>query len=515
MRHSIRARFAWISEGLLLLVLLSIWCLNTWFLESYYMADRQKALREAYELLDSVVQKAEEEGKSISELYDENEDSYTTQGSLPWLFREFNEQSGISILIIDNMKDKGISTARDKQRLMVRAYQYILGETMPPNEILEQEDNYVIQKTYDALSNSYYLECWGFFSDNSTVFLMNLPVTSIQESVKLSNRFLTYVGIAAILIGGLIIYVSSHRITKPILQLADLSEKMSNLNFDVKYEGKAEDEIGVLGKSMNTLSEKLKETIQELQDANIQLQKDIEEKEKTDEMRKEFIANVSHELKTPIALIQGYAEGLVEGMAEDKENRDYYCEVIMDEAGKMNTLVRQLLNLSALESGYDHVQIEPFSLTELIDGAVSAAKILVEQKEAKIQLDIAKDLYVLGDEFKIEEVMNNYLNNALNHLGGAKQIRIRTEERETLVRIVVFNTGNHIADEDLEKLWSKFYKVDKAHTREYGGSGLGLSIVKAIMESHQQAYGVRNVEDGVEFWFELQKAQIEKESKRP
>lgn len=510
MRHSIRTRFAWISEGLLLLVLLSIWCLNTWFLESYYIADRQKALKEAYELLDSMVQKAAEEGKSISELYDENEDSYTTQGSLSWLFREFNEQSGISVLIIDNMNDKMISTMRDKQRLMARAYQYILGETMPPNEILEQEDNYVIQKTYDSLSSSYYLECWGFFSDNSTVFLMNLPVTSIQESVKLSNRFLTYVGIASVLIGGLIIYVSSHRITKPILQLADLSEKMSDLNFDVKYEGKAEDEIGVLGKSMNTLSEKLKETIQELQDANIQLQKDIEEKEKTDEMRKEFIANVSHELKTPIALIQGYAEGLVEGMAEDKENRDYYCEVIMDEAGKMNTLVRQLLNLSALESGYDHVQIETFNLTELIDGAVSAAKILIEQKEAKIQLDITKDLYVLGDEFKIEEVMNNYLNNALNHLSGAKQIQIRTEESENIVRIVVFNTGNCIADEDLEKLWSKFYKVDKAHTREYGGSGLGLSIVKAIMESHQQAYGVRNVENGVEFCFELQKATTEK-----
>ena len=504
MKRSIRTRITLLSEALLVLVLLCIWCLNNWFLEDFYITERRDALKEAYTILDGLVQEVQTQGKSISEAYDS--ESYAQEGSLSWLLREFNEKSNISVLIIDNMNDKAISTSKDMDRLVNRVYRYILGKKMPKFEILDQEENYVIQKTYDPITESDYLECWGFFSDNSTAFLMNLPVISIQESVKLANRFLTYIGVFSVILGAIILYAANRRITKPIMQLANLSEEMSKLNFDVKYEGKAEDEIGSLGNSMNTLSEKLKDTIEELKEVNVQLQKDIEEKEKIDQMRQEFIANVSHELKTPIALIQGYAEGLVEGMAEDKENRDYYCEVIMDEAGKMNTLVRQLLNLSALESGYDHVHMEKFDLVELLHGAVGAAQILIEQKEAKVTLEVEGEQYVMGDEFKIEEVMNNYLNNALNHMAGKKQIRIWMEDRGEQVRVSVFNTGNPIGKEDLEKLWSKFYKVDKAHTREYGGSGLGLSIVKAIMDSHHQAYGVQNVQDGVVFWFELQKA---------
>ena len=110
---------------------------------------------------------------------------------------------------------------------------------------------------------------------------------------------------------------------------------------------------------------------------------------------------------------------------------------------------------------------------------------------------------VWADEFKIEEVITNYLNNAMNHLNGKRKIKIRLEKHENEVTVFVFNTGNYIPEEDLDKLWTKFYKVDKAHTREYGGSGIGLSIVKAIMDSHHKACGVRNAEEGVEFWFTL------------
>lgn len=155
-------------------------------------------------------------------------------------------------------------------------------------------------------------------------------------------------------------YFATNQVTRPILKLASLSEQMSELNFDVSCDDSRLDEIGVLGRSMNTLSDKLKETIGALQEANQQLQHDIDEKIQIDEMRKEFIANVSHELKTPIALIQGYAEGLTEGMCEDEESRSYYCEVIMDEANKMNKMVKQLLTLTALEFGRDMPAIEPF-----------------------------------------------------------------------------------------------------------------------------------------------------------
>ena len=218
-------------------------------------------------------------------------------------------------------------------------------------------------------------------------------------------------------------------------------------------------------------------------------------------MRKEFVANVSHELKTPIALIQGYAEGLQEGMAEDKESRDYYCEVIVDEAGKMNKMVKQLLTLSALESGNERTVMERFDLVELIEGVISASKILLEQNEITIKFESKEPVYVWADEFKIEEVVTNYLSNAIHHASGEKIIVIRIKHEEGQTRVSVFNTGTPIPEEELPNLWNKFYKVDKARTREYGGSGIGLSIVKAIIEGHGQKCGVENWDNGVEFWF--------------
>ena len=169
----------------------------------------------------------------------------------------------------------------------------------------------------------------------------------------------------------------------------------------------------------------------------------------------------------------------------------------------MNKMVRQLLTLNALESGNDQAAMERFDLAELIRGVLDATRILIDQKEAVIEFSCSHPVYVWADEFKIEEVVTNYVSNALNHLAGENRIRITIEEREDRVRAAVRNTGKPIPEEDLPNIWTKFYKADKARTRAYGGSGIGLSIVKAVMDSHHQECGVRNVEDGVEFWFEL------------
>ena len=222
-----------------------------------------------------------------------------------------------------------------------------------------------------------------------------------------------------------------------------------------------------------------------------------------DDSRQEFVSNVSHELKTPIALIQGYAEGLTEGMCEDEESRNYYCEVIMDEANKMNKMVKQLLTLSSLESGSDRTVMERFDLTELIQGVINSARIMVQQAEAEVKFECSGPVWVWADEFKIEEVVTNYLSNAIHHAGGEKKIVIRITRDGDKVRVSVFNTGTPIPEEALPNLWMKFYKVDKARTREYGGTGIGLSIVKAIMDAHHESCGVENWENGVEFWFTL------------
>ncbi|WP_333650847.1 sensor histidine kinase [Lacrimispora sp.] len=498
MKHSIKARFAVIFVCLMAFVLISTWCINTWFLESFYTRDKVKIMGKAYASIDRLVEEANDSGENIISYYmDSYDPDMKNEGAPQKMFRALGEKYNLMMVLIDSTTDEVLFPSNgDRQFLKNRVEAYIFGRNMPDASILKRYDNYIVQKTYDRRSDSYYLESWGYFSDNKTIFLLSIPLASIRDSVSLSNRFLAYVGVAALVVGSFFIYLVTRRITSPILQLANLSEKMSSLDFDAKYTGQEEDEIGVLGNGMNKLSDTLKETIG-------QLKRDIEEKNKIDEMRRDFIANVSHELKTPIALIQGYAEGLTEGMAEDPESRDYYCEVIMDEAGKMNQMVRQLLNLTALEFGNDTLQAEAFDLTELIQGVVNSAKILIQQSEAEVVFVNNGPIAVYADEFKIEEVVTNYLNNALNHLDGERKIVITAEENGEEALVTVFNTGQNIPEEDLPKLWSKFFKVDKAHTREYGGSGIGLSIVKAIMDSHRKGCGVRNVQGGVEFWFTL------------
>ena len=225
-------------------------------------------------------------------------------------------------------------------------------------------------------------------------------------------------------------------------------------------------------------------------------------------MRKEFLANVSHELKTPIALIQGYAEGLKEGVNDDIESREFYCDVIMDEAAKMNTMVKKLLTLNQIEFGNEAVAMERFDIVALIRNYIQSSEILTKQREISVRMEDYPPIYVWADEFKTEEVFMNYFTNAINYALYEKviDVRIRTEEKK--VRVSVFNTGNPIPEESLSHLWEKFYKVDRARTREYGGSGIGLSIVRAIMESMNQKYGVRNYDNGVEFWYELEPASL-------
>ena len=513
MKHSIRTRITLVFAGMMALMLLITWFVNSRFLESFYISEKVKVLEQGYQEIDFILEEQHEKGESMTEGF-VTDDNYTywarpygsdmaEEGKLPKTLRKLSEESNTSIVMVNGMEGTAVMFAPRGEFMEQQMQRYLLGQYGKGYGTIRETENYSIEKRYDRISKNYYLECWGFFFDNETAFLMSMPVAGIQDSVRLSSRFLLYVGTSVLIIGSILMLVLTRRITSPIRSLSKISEKMSELDFDARYTGNAKDEVGILGNNMNLLSEKLKETIGELKSANNELQRDIRKKEQIDEMRKEFIANVSHELKTPIALIQGYAEGLAEGMAEEEESRDYYCEVIMDEANKMNKMVQQLLTLNALEFGSDGPSMEQFDIVELIQGVLSSAQILIEQKQAQIIFEADGPLHVWADEFKIEEVITNYVSNALNHLDGARIIRIQAVKEEREVRISVANTGNNIPEEDLPKIWSKFYKVDKARTREYGGSGIGLSIVKAIMEAHGKEYGAYNTPDGVEFYITL------------
>ena len=259
---------------------------------------------------------------------------------------------------------------------------------------------------------------------------------------------------------------------------------------------------------MNTVSDKLEITIKQLKDTNIELEKDIEQKSKIDEMRKQFISDVSHELKTPIAIIQGYAEGLKENVNTDEESRNYYAEVILDEAGKMDKLVKQLLELMKLEYGKREFNNQKFNIVELIHEVIRKSNVMYEEQNIKVEVEGEDPTYVFADDFYIEQIVTNYFTNAIKHVKevqGEKKIKftIRLNEQTNKVRISVHNTGENINEEDLNRIWNRFYKVDSSRNRTDGGSGIGLSLVKAIMMNYGNSYGAFNTENGVEFYFEL------------
>ncbi|MCR4840286.1 MAG: HAMP domain-containing histidine kinase [Lachnospiraceae bacterium] len=365
-----------------------------------------------------------------------------------------------------------------------------------------EDGDYTIFLTQDTYSGLYYYDLVGSLSEKTYVIL-RFNYQSAQESAIVANNFYAYIGIVVVIWSAIVIFIILGRFTRPIEKMTAVAKRMSNMDFDVKADVVGDNEIGQLAESLNTLSTSLEQKIIELKKANEELEFDLKKRVEIDEMRTEFLGNVSHELKTPIAIIQGYAEGLKMNVNEDPESRDFYCDVIMDEAVKMNSMVQKLLSLNKLEYGESQLDMVRFDLVELVSGVLSASEVLAGDKDVKVIFDEKEPVYVYGDEFLIEECISNFVSNAYHHVDGENIIRVSLEKKECNVRLTVFNTGENIPEEALDKVWVKFYKVDKARTREYGGSGIGLSIVKAIMEQHNRPCGVNNREDGVEFWLEL------------
>ncbi len=490
-KHSIRTQLALSFAGLIAVLMVMYLLANNLFLEKFYVTKKERELTEIYKQIDSITDAADYQT-------DEFENNFHQMGG--------TSNVELAILYLDETDGSApIVFESSTNRLMyarLQGYLYGLNLNSDDQDILVQTDDYQIRQFNDSVDHTDYLEAWGRLQ-TGYFFLMRTPVQSIRDNVRIANQFTSYIIIAGICASMILVWWISKKITNPIRELTAISRRMADLDFDAKFTGTTKNEIGELGDNFNHMSETLENTISELKTANNELKKDIEKKTQIDEMRKEFLSNVSHELKTPIALIQGYAEGLRECINDDEQSRDFYCDVIMDEASKMNNMVKKLLTLNQLESGADMVNMERFNLTELLTGVIHSAQLLADAKQVKISFANAEPLYAWGDEFKVEEVATNYISNAVNHVFEKGRIEVTMVRKENTVRVTVFNTGNPIPEDSLDKIWIKFYKVDKARTREYGGSGIGLSIVKAIMESMNQAYGVYNTDDGVAFWFEL------------
>ncbi len=523
MKKSFRHKITIFLLGTIALTIIMCWFLNLTFLKRYYAHTKVLLMREVYSAVNDYIGAVngetlskEQKGRLERIEASENVKIYLFQdvemetafGTLYFTYFVYPEQ----VILPHNEREEqgGMSAAMIENREYYRIYESVqeylfpnlFAESISQVEQLEATEEYMIMKQHNNSMDSDFMDLFGDTSFGYDVFVRS-GQESIEEAVDISNRFLFFLGSCVMALAAFVSYLFSRRFTRPVLELAQIASKMSELDFETKYEVNGEDEIAVLGNSINSLSEKLELTISELKAANIELQNDIDRKTQIDEMRKEFLSNVTHELKTPIALIQGYAEGLKDNINDDAESREFYCEVIIDEAMKMNKMVKKLLSLNQLEVGTAQPEIERFDLVPLVRSVLASTEILFQQKQVTLRLLTEESVYVWADEYMIEEVCTNFISNALNHVGGRSVIEVMLQRNGDKVRLSVFNTGEAIPEEALTKVWTKFYKVDKARTREYGGSGIGLSIVKAIMELHRQHYGVWNREDGVEFWIEL------------
>lgn len=476
----------------LLLIAFEVFCyvgFNAALLEKYYIGQKKNMLDKVYTAAaalyaDSALD-ASERGVRLEKLSNDSNLQMTVFDSEGKLL--------FSTVPTDAIRFSGSSSAPPPMRQD--------GRQSP--EIVDENNSRTIAMSYIPELDARILRLDGSLSDGTKI-LLQAPMSSIREGVRISSRFLLWSGGVASVLAALVGVLISRRATRNVRRLSEISNRMAELDFSVKYDDEGSDEISVLGQSLNTLSAKLEKAVSELKKANIELTRDIDKKEKIDLQRREFLSNVSHELKTPISIIEAYAEGLSE-MQLDEDGRRFYSDVILDESKKMEMIIQKLMSLMKIESGSESLMLERYNLAEQLDHIIGQKKILFEQSGVFVEFSCEKPFFVWADEFLIEEAFVNFLVNAVKYCGGERRVKVFLTENDSRVRLSVFNTGDHISEEDSESIWKSFYVLDKARTRENGGCGLGLSIVAAIAEAHGQKYGTYNTDGGVVFWLEVDK----------
>ena len=467
--------------------------INNLVLETFYIYNKKDSVKNLYE--------------QINQKYNEK----IIEKDIEEFIKYEASKNNLDILINDTKTNTIVTNDKTRVESMERLKTIVeFNENGKWGETLYNAKNIIIKTVKDSSSKLNYIVLMGKLDNNKELYIRT-PISAIKESLRLSNNVLIMVGCISVIVSAIIASIVSRRFSNPILELNNIAKKMSKLDFSQKYiPSESDDEIDELGESINMMSDKLEETIKELRNNNDELERDIKEKSKIDEMRTQFISDVSHELKTPIALIQGYAEGLVENVNSDDESRKFYAEVILDEADKMDKLVKQLLELMKLEYGKREFNNTKFDIVSLIKEVLRKCEVMINDNKITATLKNKDSIYVYADDFYIEQVVTNYVTNAIKYskeVNEKKEIIIDvTEENNDLIRVSVYNTGDNFSEEEMKKIWGRFYKLDTSRNRASGGTGIGLSLVKAVMNNYNNKYGVQNRAHGVEFYFELNSA---------
>ncbi|APM38895.1 sensor histidine kinase [Clostridium kluyveri] len=473
MKRSIKMNMFFVLSGLILVMVLLYYITNAVFLEKYYTYKKISFMTSNYEHLHQLYSNNnnafEEELNTL--IYDHNINIF--------VYPQEDMTSGIFPRILTLLNSKAL---------------------IQRSSILKKTEDYTIRKISLKKMSSEIILFAGNLKGNEKL-IMYLPVASISSSAEIFNEFLLYVALAALIIGIVISIIMAEKLTKPITEISRMSENMKLLDFTGRYKGNRKDEIQDLGENMNVLSKILDNTITELKNKNNKLALDIHQKDRIEKMRKKFLQNASHQLKTPITIVKGYAEGLMDNVADDEESRINYASTIYKEAENMEELVMKILSLARLETDDYNLKLERFDINKLIDEVIERYAPLFEQRQIIPKFIHYDKVFAYADRNLISDVVSNYLTNAIHHVDENKEINISVSICKSYTRIEVYNSGKNIPLEEIENIWQSFYKLE--HKDGYKGSGLGLSIVSAIMELHNCEYGVVNQNRGVVFWFQL------------
>ena len=322
----------------------------------------------------------------------------------------------------------------------------------------------------------------------------------INRSTAYARSVLFLVIIAFLVFGTVCVHMVAKGIGRPVANAARVARKIADKDFSEKVsETTKYHELNELGESINEMSNQIQSYVRDLETYNRLLQEDNQRRAELEQHRKRFVNNVSHELKTPLAIISGQMELL--SMAQDAQKRQQYCDSAMEEVGKMNEMISSMLQTFSVEEGIEELPMERTELGEVAERALQDFMPLFEKKKAKAELARTPDCFVNGNPESLRRAVNNFLMNAYRYAPEGGHVQVSVGQNGKYVILSVYNDGEQIAEKDVSRIWDSFYKGDLIDGKNGGGTGLGLYIVKSIVSQHGGVCGVENREHRVEFWF--------------
>jgi len=465
-------------------------------IQSYFFSDFYKMRK-----MSSLRENVNKFTKQYLDVYSDNNKIYS-------LMVNFEDVNNAKLIILDaagNYKylTSTITNKKDANKLDA-VYRVIEAWRSNPDDFIRLKDSNSLSYIFDSkeydIKNIVAASTATIKDKDVEVIFAVSSFVPINEASLVIKEFYLYILAGAILLILLLSSIYTNMISKPLVRMNKAAKKMSNLDFSEKCIEKREDEIGSLSKTLNFLSENLDNSLTQLRESNKKLLDDYEKEKQLVKARKDFVSSVSHDLKTPIALIEGYAEGLKDGIV-DEDDKEYYLDVIMDEAKNMSKLITDMIDLSHLESGFYNLDKESFFIDKLLSNILRKYSKNFEDKNITLEKNIKENVNVYADSSRLEQVIKNLLNNAIYHAKDPNIIRVDLSLEDDYCRISIKNTGDEIEDSIKERIWDTFFKKDKSRNRQFQSAGLGLSIVKNILDLHEGKYGFANTGDGVLFYF--------------